>query len=168
MQVLNSDIPPGTSFYDLTMKQNDGKVFSFQSLKNKKVLLVNTASDCGYTPQYDGLQQLYEKNKKNLVIIGFPANDFGEQEKGDNHKIEEFCKINFGVTFPLMSKSTVVKEDQQNEVFKWLTHKDQNGWNDKAPSWNFCKYLVDEAGSLTHVFEAAIEPADEKIINAIK
>jgi len=168
MQAGSSDIKARTSFYDLKMKQNNGHVLDFQTLKNKKILLVNTASACGFTPQYDGLQKLYEENKENLVVLGFPSNDFGEQEKGDDTAIDQFCKINFGVTFPLMSKSTVVKNNEQNEVFKWLSDKEKNGWNDKAPTWNFCKYIIDENGDLTHFFGASIEPADDKVLQAIK
>lgn len=167
MDASKSDVPAMTSFYDLKVIQNNGQVLDFQTLRNKKVLLVNTASACGYTPQYDGLQKLYEENKADLRVIAFPANDFGEQEKGDDHAIEQFCKINFGVTFPLIAKSTVLKNDEQNEVFKWLTDKEKNGWNDKAPTWNFCKYVVDEKGNLTHIFGATIEPTDQKLLDAI-
>lgn len=168
MQVSNSNIKANTSFYDLEMKQNNGQVLDFQALKNKKVLLVNTASACGFTPQYDGLQKIYEENKDELMILAFPANDFGEQERGDDSTIEQFCKINFGVSFPLMAKSTVIKGEEQNEVFKWLTDKEKNGWNDKGPTWNFCKYLVDEKGNLTDIFGATIEPTDDKILKLIK
>jgi len=168
MQVNNSGIKANASFYDLEMKQNTGEVMKFQTLKNKKVLVVNTASDCGYTSQYDGLQKLYNENKEDLVVLAFPANDFGQQEKKDDNAIEEFCRVNYGVTFPVMSKSIVVKSREQNEVFSWLTDKVKNGWNEDAPSWNFCKYLVDEKGNLTHIFAAAIEPSDDKILDAIK
>ena len=140
---LMSTTVSAASFYDLQITLNNGKVFSFSTLKNKKVLLVNTASDCGYTKQYDGLQALHEKYKNQLFIIGFPANDFGKQEKEGDDTIAEFCKINFGVSFPLAKKSTVIKNANQNEVYQWLTHEDKNGWNYTAPSWNFCKYLVD-------------------------
>lgn len=131
-------------------------------------MLVNTASDCGYTAQYDDLQKLSEIYKDKLVILGFPSNDFGQQEKADDTTIKDFCKVNFGVTFPLMAKSTVRKRDTQNDVFNWLSDKNKNGWNDMAPTWNFCKYLVDENGNLTHFFEAAIEPGDERVLNAIE
>ncbi len=166
-QVKNSSIPALRSFYDLKMTQNNGEMLDFKMLKNKKILIVNTASDCAYTNQYEGLQKMYEENKDHLLVIGFPSNDFGEQEKGNDITIEEFCKINFGVTFPLMMKSTVIKNDDQNEVFHWLTNKDMNGWNEKAPSWNFCKYVIDEKGNLTHFFEAAFEPSDSKLVLAI-
>ncbi|MEO5984871.1 MAG: glutathione peroxidase [Ferruginibacter sp.] len=167
MQSNTSELPSNTSFYDLKMTQNNGETFDFKKLENKKVLLVNTASDCGFTSQYDGLQKLFEEYKDKLVILAFPSNDFGQQEKGADETIQQFCKINFGVSFPLMKKDTVIKTKDQNPVFNWLTDKTKNGWNDKPPSWNFCKYFINESGNLTHIFEAAVEPTDEKIIGLI-
>ena len=158
---------PLQSFYDLRATANDGNAFDFSVLKNKKILLVNTASDCGYTPQYKALQSLYEKYKNKLVIIAFPANDFKEQEKADDATIASFCEKNYGVSFPLMKKSVVISSPQQNEVFQWLTRKDKNGWNDKAPEWNFSKYLVNEKGELTHYFSPGMSPLDNKIRQAI-
>lgn len=167
-KILKSTTVATISFYDLKTILNNGKELDFSSLKNKKVLIVNTASDCGYTNQYEGLQALYEKYKDRLTIIGFPANDFGEQEKGSDDTIEQFCKVNFGVTFPLAKKSTVIKGPQQNEVYQWLTNDEKNGWNYTAPTWNFCKYLIDENGDLTHFFEAAIEPMSKELTAAIE
>jgi glutathione peroxidase len=167
MQSKTSGNHANVSFYDLKTTQNNGEIFDFKNLENKKVLLVNTASDCGFTSQYDGLQKLYEEYKDKLVILAFPSNDFGQQEKGADETIQQFCKINFGVTFPLMKKDTVVKTNLQNPVFNWLTDKTKNGWNDKPPSWNFCKYYVNEKGNLTHIFEAAVEPTDIKITSLI-
>lgn len=157
-----------TSFYDLKITLNNGQELDFDSLRNKKVMLVNTASDCGYTNQYEGLQALHERYKDKLTIIGFPANDFGEQEKGTDNAIEQFCKVNFGVTFQLAKKSTVVKKEDQNPVYQWLTDENKNGWNYTAPTWNFCKYLVDENGALTHFFEAAIEPMSKEMVAAVE
>lgn len=167
-KILKSTNVAATSFYNLKTTLNNGQELDFSSLKNKKVLLVNTASDCGYTNQYEGLQALHEKYKDQLTIIGFPANDFGEQEKGSDDTIEQFCKVNFGVSFPLAKKSTVIKKATQNPVYQWLTNEAENGWNYTAPSWNFCKYLIDEKGELTHFFEAAIEPMSSELTAAIE
>jgi glutathione peroxidase len=166
-KVLSSQTPAVTSFYDLKAMMNNGQEYNFAQLKNKKVLIVNTASNCGYTPQYDDLEKLYELKKTDLEIIAFPANDFKEQEKDDDSTIAEFCKINFGVTFPLMKKAVVIKSDEQNNIFNWLTQKEKNGWNTKEPTWNFCKYLIDEKGNLTHFFEASVPPLGAEITNAI-
>lgn len=165
---LQSNTMANTSFYNLSVTLNNQQNLAFETLKGKKVLLVNTASDCGYTRQYDDLEKLHEMYPDNLVIIGFPANDFGEQEKGSDEVIAEFCKVNFGVQFPLAKKSTVIKNDDQHPVYRWLTNEDENGWNSKAPSWNFCKYLIDENGNLTNFFEASIEPLSSELQEAIQ
>lgn len=158
---------PQQSFYQLTTSLNNGQQFSFDSLKGKKVMIVNTASNCGYTNQYAELQKLYQHSKEDLVIIGFPANDFKEQEKGNDEEIAKFCQVNFGVSFPLAKKSTVIKSAEQNKIFEWLTHKELNGWNDQQPSWNFAKYLIDEEGNLTHYFDPAVSPLSEEVIKAV-
>lgn len=155
-------------FHSLSTQLNNGQQLDFNSLKGKKVMLVNTASDCGFTAQYDDLQKLYEQYKDKLVIIGFPANDFKEQEKGSDADIAEFCRINFGVTFPLAKKSSVVNGPQQNRIFQWLTNEKQNGWNNQQPSWNFSKYLVNEEGVLTNYFDPAISPMSEQVLTAVK
>lgn len=159
-------IPP-VSFYSLKDTLNNGTVFDFEQLKGKKVMLVNTASDCGYTGQYDDLQKLSEQYKDKLVVIGFPANDFKEQEKGTDEEIAAFCKLNFGVTFPLMKKSSMRRGTDQNKVFQWLSDPAKNGWSSQVPSWNFCKYIVDEQGRLIKYFASTIEPFDKEIINAL-
>lgn len=166
-ELSNQEVEPPVSFYSLKTTLNNGNEFDFSSLKGKKVLLVNTASSCGYTDQYEELQKLYERYNNSLVIIGFPANDFKEQEKGTDEEIAQFCKLNFGVTFPLVKKSVVIKKDQQNEVFKWLTDSTENGWNNKQPSWNFCKYLVNENGVLTNYFGSSISPLNKDVLTAI-
>ena len=167
-ELSNNSSKPIVTFYSLNNTLNNGTAFDFASLKGKKVLLVNTASDCGYTPQYTDLQKLYEQYGNKVTIIGFPANDFKEQEKGTDEQIAQFCKANFGVTFPLMKKSTVIKSQDQNAVYKWLTDAAQNGWNSKAPSWNFSKYLVNEEGVLINYFDPAVSPLSDEVINAIK
>ena len=164
-KIVSSDKKAVVSFYDLTTKANNGATYNFEQLRNKKVLIVNTASDCGYTPQYEDLQKLYSLKKDTLEIIAFPANDFGEQEKGNDKAIESFCKVNFGVSFPLMQKAAVLKNEQQSNIYNWLTDSAKNGWNTKAPSWNFCKYLIDENGNLTHFFEASVSPMGKEILN---
>jgi glutathione peroxidase len=166
-KLSNEKTIPAVSFYSLKDTLNDGTAFDFEQLKGKKVMLVNTASNCGYTGQYDDLQKLSEQYKGRLLVIGFPANDFKEQEKGTDEEIAAFCKQNFGVSFPLMKKSSVKKGAGQNKVFQWLTDSAKNGWNSQVPSWNFCKYMVDEQGRLTNYFASTIEPFDKEIINAL-
>ncbi len=162
-----ASIKPPQSFYGLSIKMNDESTLQCSTLRGKKVLLVNTASDCGYTNQFGELQRLYEANKDKLVIIGFPANDFKEQEKGTDASIGEFCKINYGVTFPLAAKSTVIKAAGQHELFQWLTDKNKNGWNEQAPSWNFCKYLINDEGTLTHFFAPSVSPGSSDVKKAL-
>ncbi len=166
-ELSNQKKQPAVSFYSLKGMLNNNTEFDFASLKGKKALIVNTASDCGYTNQYDDLQKLYEEYKDKLMVVGFPANDFKEQEKGTDEEIAQFCKLNYGVTFPLMKKSTVVKSPQQNNIFQWLTDSTKNGWNNKQPSWNFSKYLVNEDGLLTNYFGPSISPSGKDVINAI-
>jgi glutathione peroxidase len=165
---LSGSKQPVVSFYSLKEKLNNGDTLDFATLKGKKVMLVNTASDCGYTNQYEDLQKLYEQYNDKLVVIGFPANDFKEQEKGTDDEIAEFCKKNFGVLFPLMQKSVVIKSPQQNPVFQWLTDSSKNGWNNKAPSWNFSKYLINEQGELTNYFDPSVPPGSKDVVEAIK
>lgn len=163
----NTAAAPLVPLYSLTTLLNDGKPLNLIDFKGKKILLVNTASDCGYTGQYEGLEKLYQENKENLVVLGFPANDFREQEKGTDENIAAFCKLNFGVSFPLLKKSKVVKGPGQNEIFEWLTNKNKNGWNEQAPTWNFCKYLVDEQGKLVNFFASSVEPMSSEVLKAI-
>jgi glutathione peroxidase len=162
------NMQPGQSIYNLNVQLNNGNNLPLQTYKGKKLMLVNTASNCGYTNQYDDLQKLYQQFSNTLEIIAFPANDFKEQEKGNDEEIAQFCKVNFGVTFPLAQKSVVVKSAQQNDIFKWLTDKNQNGWNDQPPSWNFSKYLLNEKGELTHYFDPSVSPLSDEVVNAVK
>lgn len=159
---------PLTSFYNLKAVDNKGQTIDIEIFKGKKVLVVNTASNCGYTGQYEELEKLQDQYKDSLVIIGFPANDFKDQETGTDEDIVTFCKTNFGVSFPLMKKSIVIKTAQQNEVFQWLTDKNKNGWNSRPPEWNFSKYLVDENGVLLSYFPPAISPLDNAVTAALK
>jgi len=159
---------PAMSFYDLTMIEIDGTPFNFSNLKGKKIMIVNTASDCGYTGQYEALEKLQQQYKEQLVVIGFPANDFKEQEKSDNQNIAAFCKKNYGVSFPLMEKSIVIKKNHQNLVHKWLSNMSLNGWCNQEPAWNFCKYLINEQGILVNYFPMTIDPLDPSVIAAIE
>lgn len=156
------------TLYDFKTTTIDGKPYDLSKLKGKKVLIVNTASKCGFTPQYEGLERLYEKFKhQNFVIIGFPANNFKQQEPGTNSEIKEFCKKNYGVTFPLMSKISVVGDDI-DPIYKWLTSKAENGVLDAPVKWNFQKFMIDEKGHLVGVALSAEKPESEKIINWIE
>lgn len=168
LKLSNESKQPSVSFYSLKGALNNNTELDFTTLKGKKILLVNTASNCGYTEQYDALQELYKENKDKLVILGFPANDFKQQEKGSDEEIAQFCKLNYGVTFPLMKKSSVVKGAEQNPVYKWLTDSTQNGWNNKQPSWNFAKYLVNEDGLLVNYFDPSVSPLSDALLKAIE
>ncbi|MCW3082592.1 MAG: glutathione peroxidase [Segetibacter sp.] len=154
---------PLTSFYNLKAISIDGQEIDFKEFKGMNVLIVNTASGCGYTNQLSDLKKLHELYKNKVVVIGFPANDFKEQEKLTDKEIASFCLINFGVSFLLAQKSVVVKGDNQNEVFAWLSHKEKNGWNDKPPEWNFSKYLINTKGMLTYYFGPGVEPLSTDI-----
>lgn len=165
---LSGNKQPPVSFYSLKGILNNGNTLDFETLKGKKIMLVNTASDCGYTNQYEDLQKLSEEYKDKLIVIGFPANDFKEQEKGTDSDIAAFCKKNYGVDFLLMQKSSVIKSAGQNPVYQWLTEAEKNGWNTKAPSWNFTKYIVNEQGVLTNYFGSSISPLASEVVTAIK
>jgi glutathione peroxidase len=168
IQTNKNNAVPLVSFYSLTAKDINGKDFNFADLKGKKVLIVNTASDCGFTGQYEALEKLSIQFRDQLVVIGFPANDFKEQEKSDNSNIENFCKKNYGVTFPLMEKSIVIKKNHQSEVYKWLSDMTINGWCQQEPAWNFCKYLVNEQGVLMQYFPMTVDPLAPEVISAIE
>lgn len=156
--VPEREIRSNNSIYDLSFESIEGDTISLSQFKGKKIIIVNTASDCGYTAQYEELQQLYEMKKSEIVILGFPANDFKNQEKGSNEQISNFCKKNYGVSFPLASKVVVVKGPQQHPVFQWLSDPSQNGWNAEAPVWNFSKYVLDEGGRLVGYADPAVKP----------
>lgn len=156
------------SFYSYKVKTIDGKEFDFSTLKGKKVLIVNTASKCGNTPQYADLEKMYKQYKdKGLVIIGFPENNFHNQEPGTDKQIEEFCTKNYGVTFPMMSKISVKGKDMA-PIYQWLTEKSKNGVMDSHVKWNFQKYMIDEKGNLVGEVDPPVNPYCDKILNWLK
>ena len=161
MSFISSD---STSIYQFKVKDINGKTFDFATLKGKKIMVVNTASKCGLTPQYEQLEALYTKYKaKNFVIVGFPANDFMSQEPGTDQEIQQFCKLNYGVSFPMMSKISV-KGKEMAPIYQFLTQKAKNGKEDSKVEWNFQKYLIDENGHLAKVISPRVLPDDPSII----
>ena len=156
------------SIYQFKVKDINGEAFEMSSLKGKKVLLVNVASKCGLTPQYEQLQELYDKYKESgFIIIGFPANNFANQEPGTRSEIKEFCTANYGVTFPMMDKVST-KGDDQSPIYQWLTQKSKNGVMDSEVSWNFQKYMIDEEGKLVDFVAPKDSPMSDKIIKWIE
>ncbi|MFQ6599592.1 glutathione peroxidase [Flavobacterium sp. C3NV] len=156
------------NIYQFKVQDLSGDTFDFASLKGKKVMIVNTASKCGLTPQYKDLEAIYKEYKdKGFVIVGFPANNFASQEPGTNKEIETFCQQNYGVTFPMMDKVSV-KGDDMCEVYKFLTQKSKNGLQDSEVEWNFQKYLINEKGELVKVIKPRTLPTDPEVINWIK
>jgi glutathione peroxidase len=152
------------TIYQFKVKDIDGKTFDFATLKGKKIMIVNTASKCGLTPQYEQLEALYDKYKnKNFIIVGFPANDFMSQEPGSDKEIAQFCQLNYGVSFPMMSKISVKGKDM-HPVYHFLTEKAKNGLEDNKVEWNFQKYLIDEKGHLVRVVSPRILPNDQSIV----
>jgi len=155
------------NIYQFKVTDLYGKEFDFAALKGKKVLIVNTASECGLTPQYKDLEAIYEKYKnQNFVIVGFPANNFGAQEPGSNEQIAHFCQMNYGVTFPMMSKISVKGADM-HPIYQFLTQKSKNGLQDSEVEWNFQKYLINEQGQLVKVVSPKVLPTDEAIVGWI-
>jgi len=155
------------SIHSFTVKSIDGKDIKMSSFKGKKILIVNTASKCGYTPQYESLEKVYEQYKDKLVIIGFPCNQFGGQEPGSNEEIVEFCKKNYGVTFPLADKVDV-KGTNTAAIYQWLTQKSKNGVLDASISWNFNKFLLDENGKMIAYYPSNITPDNQAILSHLK
>jgi len=158
---------PIKSIHQFKVKSIDGGTIDFAKFKGKKILVVNVASKCGFTRQYAGLEKLYEANKDKLVIVGFPANNFGSQEPGSDSTIVEFCKARFGVTFPMASKVSV-KGDDTAPIYKWLTSKEQNGVLDATIGWNFNKFLLDENGKMIAYFPSKVEPDSDEIGKYLK
>lgn len=157
---------PAKSLYDFTVKSIEGKPVALSQYKGKKVVILNVASKCGFTPQYADWEKFYKEHKDKVVVLGFPANNFKEQEPGSNEEIASFCQKNYGVTFPMFEKVDVLG-DKQAPLYAWLSNPALNGWNDKVPSWNFCKYVVNEQGQLTHFFPSKVKPDDAEFRKAI-
>ncbi len=176
----SQDHPSGVTAKEVTMQTNDttkniyrfkvpaldGGTIDFASFKGKKIMVVNTASECGYTPQYKELEELYGKYKQQLVIVGFPANNFGGQEPGSNEEIKNFCQKNYGVSFPMAAKVSVKGEDA-DPLFQWLTQKNLNGVMDAEIKWNFNKFLLDENGHLITKFESKVSPMSSEITSKL-
>ena len=160
-------LPGDPSIHTFKVKSNEGGTIDFSQFKGKKILVVNTASKCGYTPQYEALEKVYEQYKDKLVIVGFPANNFGAQEPGADNEIQEFCKARFGVKFPLASKISV-KGDDTAPIYKWLTSKVENGVLDATIGWNFNKFLLDENGKMIAYFPSKVKPDDDEILKYLK
>jgi len=158
---------PVDSIHAFKVKSIEGKEIKFSDYKGKKILVVNTASKCGYTPQYEALQKISEQYKDKLVIIGFPCNQFGGQEPGTETEIQEFCKARYGVTFPLSAKVDV-KGDNISPIYKWLCNKSENGVLDATIAWNFNKFLLDENGKMIAYFPSKVKPDDDEILRYLK
>ncbi len=156
-----------SSLYNIEINSISGEKINLADYKGKKILFVNVASECGFTPQYEGLQELYELYKDKLMVIGVPSNQFGRQEPGTATEIQSFCKINFGVTF-LITEKVDVKGDKQHPLYAWLTQKEQNGVKNSSVKWNFQKYLVDENGKLIDYYFSLTKPMSRKITKHLK
>lgn len=163
---ITAPAPVAKSIYDFKVDALDGGTIDFSAFKGKKILIVNTASKCGYTKQYEGLEKLYEQHKDKLVIVGFPANNFGAQEPGTNTEIQEFCKKNYGVSFPMAAKISV-KGDDTAPIYKWLCSKAENGVLDAEIKWNFNKFLLDENGNLMYYFPSNVEPLSNDLVSKL-
>lgn len=155
-----------TSFFQFTLNSLSGEPVDFEQFRGKKIIVLNVASNCGFTPQYADWQKFYEAHKESVAVLGFPSNDFAGQEPGTEAEIAAFCKKKFGVTFPMFEKSRV-RDKGKSPLYQWLSDPAQNGWNAQAPTWNFCKYIIDENGDLTHFFTAKVTPDDPDFLKAI-
>lgn len=157
----------GNTFFNLEANLINGTTFHFEQLKDKKTLIVNTASNCGFISQLAALEELSNLYKDKLTVLGFPCNDFLKQEPKNNTEISDFCKINYQISFPLFEKITLKKRDISS-VYQWLSSKNLNGWNTQKPDWNFCKYLIDENGQLVLYTNSRITPNHPSIISKIE
>ncbi len=164
----NQKITENMSFYDIKVNDINGQAYDFSQLKGKKVLLVNTASECGFTPQYADLEKLYKQyGGSNFIVIAVPSNDFGGQEPGSASDIKSFCSVKYGIEFPIMEKM-VTKGTNQSPLYQWLTSKDKNGVKDSSVMWNFHKFFIDENGKLITDFSSSVSPLDARIVDLIK
>jgi glutathione peroxidase len=163
----NKSMQASASLYDISINSLTGEPIDLSSFKGKKILIVNTASECGFTGQYEGLQELYNTYKDKLVVIGVPCNQFGGQEPGTATEIQSFCKQNYGVTF-LMTEKVDVKGENQHPLYKWLTNKELNGVSSSSVKWNFQKYLIDEKGNLIDYYYSITSPTSTKITKHLK
>ncbi|MGB0863174.1 MAG: glutathione peroxidase [Saprospiraceae bacterium] len=145
-----------STLHDFKIDNLEGKTIDFADYKGKKILIVNVASECGYTPQYAQLQELWDAKSDEMVVVGFPCNDFGGQESGSSEDIQQFCQVRYGVTFPLTQKISIKKD--MHPIYEWLTSKAQNGVKDSQISWNFCKFLVNEEGHLINSYASSVSP----------
>lgn len=160
-------LTPPQSLYDFKVKSLVGdETVDLSKYKGKKVVILNVASKCGYTKQYADWEKFNKEHGDKVVVLGFPSNNFGGQEPGTSEEIATFCKATYGVSFPMFEK-VEVKGDAKAPIYKWLTSKDLNGWNDKEPTWNFCKYVVNEKGELTNFFASKVLPTDPEFITAV-
>lgn len=166
--LMRSGIVPQASLYELSVRSLSGDTIRFADYRGRYLLLVNTASGCGYTGQYEELQQLQDRFADRLQVIAFPSNDFKEQEKGTNAEIAAFCQRNYGVRFPVAEKDGVLRQVGQQSVYDWLTDPKQNGWNSFNPQWNFAKFLIDREGKLIRYFGPAVSPLSEDVTGALQ
>lgn len=160
------DAQSTSSIYDIKLESISGSDFNLESYRGKKILIVNVASNCGFTSQYKALQELYNQYGHKIEILAIPCNDFGGQEPGSSKDIIEFCDLNYSTTFPFSVKSNI-KSSPQHPLYRWLSDPSLNGWNKKLPSWNFCKYLISEEGELTHFFRSNVSPTSKKITSLL-
>ncbi len=158
------DLKMSTSIYGIPLRDIDGNKTTLAPFKGKKLLIVNVASECGYTHQYAQLQELFEGYHDKLIVLGFPSNNFGSQEPGTNKTIKNFCTEKYNVTFPMFEKTDVIGKNT-NPLYRWLSKKELNGWNDQRPNWNFCKYVVSENGELLNFLSETVSPFDESILD---
>ena len=168
MAIVAANAQTATSIYDYKLTDINGKTFDMSELKGKKMLLVNTATECGFHPQFSEMEKLYEDYKdKDFVVVAIPSNDFGNKEPGSNEEIKNYVEDNYGVTFPVMAKTSVTG-DNESPLYEWLTKKELNGVMDTKVAWNYQKYMIDENGKLVGIVEAKESPASDKVVEWIE